>query len=361
MPVIDDEGNLFGVVNVIDALAVLLVLAVVVAGVAFVGVLGEDGEEPDVDEPEPDPQYVTIDLGSQPNYVIDRVAEDDRLGVVDADDSVTITDVYVSSLAEEAESGHLTVRAEGDGLRVGTDVRLEGDEYAVEGTVTGVDHDDPALPVESTPLLLESTVDAETAAEIDVGDEIRHGAHALGTVATVSSYPIGDDERRVLVGVELSTLERAGAATVGGQPVTADAELAIHTAGYDLTGSVVETGTTEQPGEPTTTVAEVTLENVDPSVADRLEAGMTETERGETLATVQSVDSQPSEVVVESADGELRLQEHPRNVDLTLTVELQTRQTGTELRFNGESIREGETVALVFDSVTVQGEVTTLE
>jgi len=33
---LDDEGNLFGLINIIDALAVLLVLAVVIAGAALV-------------------------------------------------------------------------------------------------------------------------------------------------------------------------------------------------------------------------------------------------------------------------------------------------------------------------------------
>lgn len=36
MPVIDEEGRLFGVVNVIDAMAVVFVLALVVAGVSLV-------------------------------------------------------------------------------------------------------------------------------------------------------------------------------------------------------------------------------------------------------------------------------------------------------------------------------------
>ena len=35
MEIIDDEGNLFGVVNIVDALVVLEILAVVIAGIAF--------------------------------------------------------------------------------------------------------------------------------------------------------------------------------------------------------------------------------------------------------------------------------------------------------------------------------------
>jgi hypothetical protein len=35
MKIIDQQGNLFGVVNIVDVLVVLFVLAVITAGVAF--------------------------------------------------------------------------------------------------------------------------------------------------------------------------------------------------------------------------------------------------------------------------------------------------------------------------------------
>jgi len=57
--IIDDEGRLFGAVNIIDALVVLFVVAVIVAGVALV--FGGDPEpEPDIDS-----TYATLDLGTQ--------------------------------------------------------------------------------------------------------------------------------------------------------------------------------------------------------------------------------------------------------------------------------------------------------
>ena len=46
MELIDEEGNLFGIVNVIDALVVLVLVAVLVAGVALV-TGGSDPAEPD--------------------------------------------------------------------------------------------------------------------------------------------------------------------------------------------------------------------------------------------------------------------------------------------------------------------------
>jgi len=71
MEILDEKGRLFGVVNVIDALAVLLVLAVVAAGAALV--LGS--------EPEPEPEFAsthaTLDLGTQPDYIVAQLNEGD--------------------------------------------------------------------------------------------------------------------------------------------------------------------------------------------------------------------------------------------------------------------------------------------
>jgi hypothetical protein len=60
MDIIDDEGNLFGLINIIDALVVLLVLSTVVAGIALVTETdeqpapnGTDTEEPSTEQPAP--------------------------------------------------------------------------------------------------------------------------------------------------------------------------------------------------------------------------------------------------------------------------------------------------------------------
>ena len=55
MPIIDEEGRLFGTINVVDALAVLLVIAVALAGIALVA--GDIGGEMET-------QHVTLDFGS---------------------------------------------------------------------------------------------------------------------------------------------------------------------------------------------------------------------------------------------------------------------------------------------------------
>jgi len=113
MPVIDDEGRLFGAVNVVDALVVLLVLAVAVAGVALV-TGGGSGETPT--------RTVVVDIGQQPNYVADAIKE----GPVETSEVVA-----VESVTRNGESDSrlrltvtLAVTENADGLPTFADERL---------------------------------------------------------------------------------------------------------------------------------------------------------------------------------------------------------------------------------------------
>lgn len=374
MALIDDEGNLFGVVNVIDALAVLLVLAVAVAGIAVVGLLGGGGED--------DVRYATVDLGSQPDYVVDRIDAGDEMIVDGHDQNVTVTDAYVTPGGSDAnnESTSVTVRVEiegtlvdhetrdrrvfehaGERLRVGQEFALETENYAASGQFTAIDQTESELSLNETQVLLETELPTVTADEIRAGDEYRVAGRTIGTVETVQTYPIGGDRHRALVGLELATLERGGTPTFGGSQLGIGSTIEFRTGAYDLTGEVVRRGAVEEAGEATTTEATLRLENVEPERAERLEAGMTETVRGETQATVTDVETAPAEVVLESEDGDIHLREHPRNKDVELTVELRTRETPSTLRFHGDTLREGESLTLDFRSTIVSGEIVRLE
>lgn len=371
MPLIDDDGNLFGVVNVIDALAVALVIAVLVAGVAFVGVLGADSE--------PETRYATVDLGPQPDYVADQIDEGDTTIVDGHGHNATVTDVYVTPAIdpENSTQSHVTVRTAvngelvyddtrdqhvfeyaGERLRSGSSLTLDTDDYVADGEVTNLDPDGTSLPVTKTEVLIDANVTDSTASEIDVGDTIQAGSHTVATVTDVQLYPDSTDRQRALVGLELVTLDRGSTPTFGSQSVSVGRELHLAPGNYELTGEVVRRGATTEPGEPMATVVDVDLENVRPSVADGLEVGMTETVRGETLATIRSIDREPAQVVIETEDGNVHFQEHPVNEDVTLTVELESRQTESGLRFHGESLREGTTITLDFGTQFVEGEVT---
>ncbi|MDJ1431967.1 DUF4330 family protein [Halostagnicola sp. A-GB9-2] len=384
MTVIDEDGNLFGVVNVVDALAIVLVLAVLVAGVAVVGVLGiGDSSEPDESSIDPDEdletRHVTIDLGDQSEYVVDRINEGDTVTHEDSPHNLTITDVYVTPNLSNNVEPTVTIRTEingeltdsdddssniqyaGEELRVGTDLQLATAEYTTQGEVTDVDFDNPALETDTTPVLLETTVDDRTAAELESGDTVALGPHETATVTAVDLYPTGGDQYRAFVGAELETLTEGTTPTYGTQPVTIGTQLTLQTDAYDLEGEIRQRGTDEQAGEPTTTRATIELDSVSPNVDESLEVGQTETVRGETFATVESVRSEPAEVVLESDDGNIHLREHPTNRDVTLEVELRTLETDTGVRFHGDQLRENESITLEFNRIDVNGTVTEFE
>ena len=92
MPVLDDEGRLFGAVNVVDALVVLFVLAVVVAGVALVTGADDDSAA----EPEPETRTVVVQTGDQPEYVVDAI----EAGPVGTANVVSVDEVTVERSTE---------------------------------------------------------------------------------------------------------------------------------------------------------------------------------------------------------------------------------------------------------------------
>jgi hypothetical protein len=367
MELLDEQGRIFGVVNVIDLLAVLFAVAVVVAGVALV-FSGDSSQEPELDT-----RYVTLELGNQPAYVTERISEGDLSDVDGAPDNLTITDVYVTPSGGQASA--VTIRARitgelqqnsndetpgftfaGDPLRLGRQLTVETDEYQVSGTVTAVQRDGDSLPISTTEVLLTTTMPADVAETISVGDRYRANGQTLATVESMTVYPANDpSNRQVHLGLSLRTITRHGEARFGGQTVGLGQSLSVRLGQYDVSGQVTQRGRTSLPGEETTTTAVVQLTDVPPERTRNVRAGLTETVGGTQYAEITDVRSEPSEVVLTSEDGNISLREHPRNVDLYLTVELRTRQRETGLRFHGDPVRLNDQIVLNFDFLTVRG------
>jgi len=129
---IDEEGNLFGLVNVIDALVVLLVVAVAVAGLGLV--LG--GDRPDTTQN--DTAVVYVDYQSDPlqPYVADVIPE----GPVQTANITSIENKSVSpsSVVTQNQSGALSVqthpRHRTVTFRIGLTVTRQDGEYLYAGT-----------------------------------------------------------------------------------------------------------------------------------------------------------------------------------------------------------------------------------
>ncbi|MFB6102268.1 MAG: DUF4330 family protein [Haloplanus sp.] len=367
MALLDDQGRVFGVVNVIDLLAVLLAVAVVVAGAALV-FSGGSSDRPDLGT-----RYVTIDLGNQPPYVTERIGAGDVGPVTNSPDNLTVTDVYV---APSEQASTVTVRArvtgqfressggssvftfKGEPLLLGRDLTVETDEYRVSGVVTDVSRRGDSLQTATTDVLLSTTVPVNTASLISVGDRYRTNGQTLATVESVTVYPANDPtNRRVHLGLSLRTITRQDQPRFGGQRIGIGRSLSVTLGRYDVTGRVTQVGHSSLPGEVTTTTAVVKLSNVPPERADNVRGGLTETIGNTQYAEVIDVRTEPSEVVLTSQYGNISLQEHPRNVDLYLTVELRTRRTSAGLTFHGTPLRLNDRVVLEFEIVTIRGDV----
>lgn len=167
---IDNDGNLFGVINVIDALVILGVIAVVVAGVALVtGSGGSNGSSADAAneteiELNQETRYVTVTFGLQRNAFIDRLLTGQTLEVNGV--NATVTDAYVyptvdpndprsglilrlgvNSTISESEFGE-QVSVGGNRIRVGSKLKFAADGRNLTGRPASIDTSGTELQTE---------------------------------------------------------------------------------------------------------------------------------------------------------------------------------------------------------------------
>lgn len=361
MPIIDDDGDLFGLVNVVDALAILLVLAVVAAGAAFALQSDESPAQPDTET-----VNATLDLGTQPDYIVQALNEGDSY-TPGSNSELTVTDVHLVPQGDatrvllrvslEGSGSDGTVTYAGAPPRLGRELTVQTDAYAVKGTIRDV-NGSASLETTTTPVLLNATVPASTARSMGVGDAYRVGGREVATIESLSIYGTEHpDRKRVLVGLSLRTLTDDDRPTFGDRAVARGATIPFRTADYSLRGTVERVGATDPRGEPATRTVTLRIEKASPALADSVEAGMTEANGGETTARVTNVEREPSTVVLTSDGGEIYEREHPTKQDLTVTADLSVRETSTGLTFKGRTVQQGNTVVLDLGSITVEATV----
>ncbi|MDL0134993.1 DUF4330 domain-containing protein [Halobacterium salinarum] len=361
MEVIDDDGALFGVVNVVDALVVLLVLAVVAAGAAFVL-----QPEPAPEEPDLSTTHVTLDLGSQPNYIASAINIGDTHNA-GGNSELTITDVY---RAPENGQTRVTVRAELQGtasgdntryadapLRLGRSLDIATSRYKASGAIRAVGTN-ASLPTDTTDVLLETELPAVNAEEVTVGDQTRLGGQTVATVESIDAHATRDpNQQRVLVGLTLSTIRDGDIERFGVTPVRRGNTLSLATGEYELDGRIQRVGTLKTPGTPTTRTVTLEVREIREDFAETFQAGMTERASGETVARVTNVDVEPSILITTGDNGSVNVVDHPINRDVTLTTELHVRETTTGTTFKGRSLQQGSTVVLDLGTTTIEATV----
>ncbi|WP_225335071.1 DUF4330 family protein [Halomicrobium urmianum] len=366
MQLIDDSGNLFGLVNVVDALVVLLALAVGVAGVALV--TADDGADDEPPAPELATTNVTLDLGAQPEAVAAAIEAGDTYSP-GGNAELTVTDVQV---APQDGGARVYVRAQLRGEarndtiaygnvppRLGRSLDIKTDSYAVSGSIQSIGGGDE-LPTRTTPVLLQTTVSETTAAEIEPGQSMTVAGREVATVESVTAYGSdGNDRRRLAVGVELATIG-ADRPQFGGRTVREGVTIPVETADYRLAGTVDRVGATEPRGEATTREVTLVVDRASPELAAAIEEGDTEQVGDQTVAEITGVERTNATMVLTSDDGNVYLREHPVDEEVTMTAELTVRETADGVRFKGAAIRRGSVVTLNLGDLTIEATVQSL-
>lgn len=347
MDLIDEEGKLFGAVNVFDALAILLVVTVLIAGVALLNPLGASDTET---------QYATIDLGEHPSYISDQVTEGDRMAPSGTGHTITITDVYASSA--DGENVSVTVRAEIEGERVesdqwdgtvfefdaeivrpGSTLAVRTAAYELEGDVVSMASSGETLQTHETEISVKATVSASTARSIEPGDTHEIGGHTTAEITDVHVAPGPEpDTRTVVVGASLHTLERTGDLRYADQSLGIGDDLELRLSGYGISGQVVTIGTDEIVTHDRIVTLRTTLSA---DAAQRIEPGDTYEYAGQPVATVESVEH----YATDEAD------EHAVLLELQLTT---VTVEGTET-FGTTPVRVDEEIPFEADDYNLTG------
>lgn len=361
MELIDDEGRLFGAVNVIDALVVLLIAAVVVAGAAFVLT---DGPAP---APETDTTYATLDVGTVSPYIVDAIEEGDTHSP-DSASTLRVTDVHLTPQGNQTRV-ILRVALEGelnsqDSLtyggappRLGRTLDITTDRYQISGQIRDVGDND-ALATTQQRVLLSSHVDAGTAAAVTSGDEIRLSGRTVARIENVTSYATGEPTtRQLLVTATLSAHRQQDRLRFGGTPVRRGQTVTLPASEYTLDSRIEQVGGEFGLGATTTRTVTIRMDEVREDFAEAIEPGMVERTGDTTMARITSVETEPSLIITTGENGSVNVVDHPINRDVTITADLQLRETPSGLTFKGEQLRQGSTVTLDLGTVVIEATV----
>ena len=358
---IDDEGNLFGVLNVIDALVVLLVLAVAVAGLALVFV-DDSGES----APPVETTYATLDMGTQPNYIASAISEGDTYRP-DGSSTLTVSDVHVSPRSDgvgvtlrvqlEGPVAEDTIQYANAPPRLGRPLSLETARYTADGRIRAVG-DDSALAREHTTVLLRDTLDVETADAVDPGDELRVGGRTAATIETIRTYATSNPDRtRAFVTATVAAYRQDGRLRFGGNILQRGQPLSLPAEQYTISGTIERVGDDVGMAQTTTRTVTLRMNDLRQDTASAIRPGQTEGSSTDPVAEITAVDTEPSIIIATGDDGSVNVVDHPINRDVTITASLRVSERPSGIQFKGEPLRSGSTVTLDLGTALVEAEV----
>ncbi|WP_254840498.1 DUF4330 family protein [Natronomonas marina] len=241
MELLDEEGRLFGAVNVVDALVVVFALAVVVAGAALVFGGGDDasGETMHVTLVSENASATALEAG-------EVGLESGTLAGTGRDATATVTDVYRTAgprvylrVALEGSRTDDEFRYEDEPVRLGDRVVVADDTARATTRLVERDVDRTFSPT-TTPVTVATTVRRPVADAVAAGDEVTVGSTAVATVTDVEATARNDSHTDLRVTLDLRTRTVDGTPHYGGRPVRLGRELGVGTDDYEFEGAVVD-------------------------------------------------------------------------------------------------------------------------
>jgi hypothetical protein len=347
MGLIDEEGNLFGVLNVVDALVVVVVLVGLGGGVLFV-----TGNQPGGSVSSDIPTtYATVDLGPQPAYLVDQFREGDSYSP-HSHSTLTVTDVHLSPQADgarvllrariQAPATGETVSFDGSPVRHGRELAIETDTYSVSGTVTALGEGD-TVNTEETAVLLRGNTSAANGTPFSPGASVRVGNQTVATVRDVMAYDAGPNGGRIvyvsasLAAYTVADTPRFGDVAVGpGKTIILPSSSGTHE--LDVLERTLSLRTTNTRVVVNGTVGSDVAASIEPGDRYRVD--------DRAVATVDTVHRYGT-----ADPGQKRL-----FVGLTLS----TVTVGERPRFGDTVVREGSTIAVRTDAYEFTGEIHTV-
>ncbi|MGB9954485.1 DUF4330 family protein [Haloarcula sp. Atlit-120R] len=360
--IIDDEGNLFGVVNIIDALVVVFVLAALVAGTSLV--LADDSDSSSA--PTTETTNVTLDLGTQPEYITSQISTGDSYSPSKNSD-VTITDVYftpqdgstraVVRAELSAPASGETIQYSGAPPRHGRQLKILTETYSTTGTIRDVGGGSELTTTE-TEVVVRADLSETDASRLSAGQPIRVQGREVATIDSVTAYGTDNpDTKTVFLGLTLQSVTYSEQQVFGETTIRPGVSLSLPTEAGLVKGKITRVGATTQRGQPATREVKLQLSNVSPLLANSISPGMTESFGGETIAQISAVQRQNATIITRGQNGEIYERTHPINQDVTVTANLSVRETDTGVTFKGQTLQQGRVVTLDLDTMTVKATV----
>lgn len=224
-------------------------------------------------------------------------------------------------------------------LQRGTALPFRTDRYEFESEILRQGTADLQSATES--VIVDSTVSAETARQIETGDTYEVAGHSIATVEDVIAYDTNNaDRKRIHVGLSIETLGYGEENQFGTQPVEDGVTLPFRTEPYEFRGSVNQVGTADLQ---IATEEVVVTDVVDAEEAQKIRANDTYKVAGRAIGTVEDVIAYDTN--------------NPDRKRVYLGLSIDVLDYGEEQRFDTQAIQSGTTLPFRTEYYELTGDV----